>query len=138
MRVLLDTNILMDYLTEREPFYQDARQIVINCKNEQYEGVLAAHSIVDMFYILRKHFTNAERRKLLLALFKIFTIEAVDEEKLRIALKNESFEDFEDCLQVECAKAVSADIIVTRDKEFAAISSVPCVTPSEFCDMFDE
>ena len=41
-------------------------------------------------------------------------------------------------MQVECAKAVSADIIVTRDKEFAATSSVPCVTPSEFCDMFDE
>lgn len=47
MRILLDTNLLLDYLTEREPFYQAAYRIVLGCKNRDYEGIVAAHSIVE-------------------------------------------------------------------------------------------
>ena len=77
MQVLLDTNILMDYLTEREPFFPAAHKIVLCCKNKQYDGVVAAHSIVDMFFILRKHFTNAERRQMLLAFLEILKVKKV-------------------------------------------------------------
>ena len=99
MRILLDTNILMDYLTERDPFYPAAYQIILGCKNKRYDGVVAAHSIVDMFFILRKHFTASERRKLLLAFLGILRVVSIDEEKLRSALQNETFHDFEDCKQ---------------------------------------
>ncbi len=61
MRILLDTNVLIDYLTEREPFYQDARQILLACKNKQYDGVVAAHSIVDMFFTQTSHTYNKRR-----------------------------------------------------------------------------
>lgn len=132
MRILLDTNILMDYLTKREPFYQAAYQILLGCKNQDYAGVVAAHSIVDMFFILRKHFTNSERRKLLLAFLEILEVEAVDTEKLRIALENEAFADFEDCLQVECAKSTNVDFIVTRNVKDYTLSDIPILSPEQF------
>lgn len=132
MRILLDTNILMDYLTEREPFYSDAYQIISGCKNKRYEGVVAAHSIVDMFFILRKHFTVSERRKLLLAFLGILHVESIDEEKLRSALQNEAFNDFEDCLQTECAKSALVDYIVTRNGHDYARSEVPVLSPEQF------
>lgn len=137
MRILLDTNLLLDYLTEREPFYQAAYRIVLGCKNRDYEGIVAAHSIVDIFYILRKHFTNSERRKLLLAFFEILQVEAVDGEKLRTALKNGMFADFEDCLQVECAKSAAADFIITRNAKDYALSDVPILSPEQFVERFD-
>ena len=136
MRILLDTNVLIDYLTEREPFYQDARQILLACKNKQYDGVVAAHSIVDMFFILRKHFTHTERRKMLLAFFEILHVEAIDEEKLKIALKNEEFTDFEDCLQVECAKATQVDYIITRNVKDFELSETEVLSPKDFVEQF--
>lgn len=136
MKILLDTNILMDYLTERDPFYTAAHEIILRCKNQQCDGVVAAHSIVDMFFILRKHFTNVERRKMLLAFLELFTIEAVDEEKLRLALQNEPFTDFEDCLQTECAKSTQVDYIVTRNEKDYALSEVPTVSPELFVEKF--
>ena len=136
MRILLDTNILMDYLTEREPFFPAAYKIISGCKNKRYDGIVAAHAIVDMFFILRKHFTNAERRQMLLAFFEILTIEAIDEEKLRLALKNEPFTDFEDCLQVECAKTAQVDYIITRNEKDYALSEVPILSPEQFTETF--
>ena len=134
MRILLDTNILIDYLTEREPFYQDARRILLACKNKQYDGVVAAHSIVDMFFILRKHFTHTERRKMLLAFLEILHVEVIDEEKLKTALKNEEFTDFEDCLQVECAKAAQVDYIITRNVKDYGLSVTEVLSPKEFVE----
>ncbi|MBO6178155.1 MAG: PIN domain-containing protein [Selenomonadaceae bacterium] len=136
MQVLLDTNILMDYLTEREPFFHVAHKIVLWCKNKQYDGVVAAHSIVDMFFILRKHFTNAERRQMLLAFLEILKVESIDEEKLRLALRNEPFTDFEDCLQVECAKSAQVDYIITRNEKDYALSDIPVLSPEQFVEKF--
>ena len=135
MRILLDTNILLDYLTEREPFFPVAYQIISGCKNKEYDGVIAAHSIVDIFYILRKHFTSLERRKMLLAFMEFMTIEAVDESKLYRALKNEQFTDFEDCLQTECAKAMQVDCIITRNVKDYVFSDVTILSPDEFLEL---
>ena len=54
MKILLDTNILIDYLTIREPLFDEADQIVQLCTDEKLEGYVAAHAITDLFYILRK------------------------------------------------------------------------------------
>ena len=67
MRVLLDTNVLIDYLTEREPFFESAHKILMYCKSGKLDGIVAAHSISNIFYILRKYYTNKERREMLLA-----------------------------------------------------------------------
>ena len=105
-RILVDTNILLDYLLTRKPFYEDAKKIVAACTEGKIQGCIAAHSISsNMFYILRKDYSVKECREALSNLCLIFDVEGIDRDKILAGLMNESFLDFEDCLQTECAKA---------------------------------
>lgn len=135
LRILVDTNILLDYLLCREPYDQAARNIVIACKQKQASGCIAAHSVSNMFFILRKAFSIEERKSLLHNLCELFEVEGIDKTKILEALENEKFSDFEDCLQMECAKAFRADYIVTRNGDDFKDSKIPCIGPEEFCKM---
>ncbi|MBR2215515.1 MAG: PIN domain-containing protein [Selenomonadaceae bacterium] len=137
MRLMLDTNILMDYMTEREPFFPAVRKIILGCKNGEFDGIVSAHSLVDMFYILRKHFSNSERRKMLLAFGEFVQTESIDAEKLCAALQNDPFIDFEDCLVVECAKSAHVDFIITRNLKDYALSEVPVLSPEQLLEMIN-
>lgn len=135
LRILVDTNILLDYLLCREPYEQAARNIVIACKQKQVSGCIAAHSISNIFFILRKAFSAEERRSLLRNLCELFEVEGIDKAKILEALEDEKFSDFEDCLQMECAIAFRADYIVTRNCGDFKGSKIPCMEPEEFCKM---
>ncbi len=131
-KILIDTNVLLDYLLEREPFFEDAKGIIILCTEGNTKACIAAHSISNMFFVLRKDYTVKERRELLLNLCKIFDIEAIDEAKLLSGLANEEFSDFEDCLQMECAKSYGAEYIVTRNISDYSKSEIKAILPSEY------
>lgn len=135
IRILVDTNVLLDYLLCREPYDQGAKDIVMVCKQKKVLGCIAAHSISNMFFILRKVFSIEERRRLLRNLCELFAVEGIDETKILEALNNEKFSDFEDCLQMECAIAFQADYIVTRNGDDFKGSSIPCIEPNEFCKL---
>lgn len=136
MKVLIDTNVIMDVLVGREPFLQMSRFVVRLCDEGVIEGYLAAHSITNLFYMLRKYYDADECHDIVLNLFDIFTVVGIDESNLMAALKNKSFHDFEDCLQVECGKEVKADYIITRDLKDFTHSDIECLTPAEFHDIF--
>ena len=136
MKVLIDTNVLLDVLAERYPFYIPAKKIIDLCDFKKIKGVMSAHSVTNIFYILRKTFTQSETRDILLDLCSIIKIENIDEDKIISSLKNRNFKDFEDCLQMECAVSSNADYIITRDKKDFANSLIPCLTPDEFCNSF--
>lgn len=131
-KVLVDTNVLLDYLLIREPFYEDSYKIVSDCVDGKLDGCIAAHSISNMFFILRKDFEIKERREILINICKIFTVEGIDFEKILAGLYNKDFSDFEDCLQMECAKTFGADYIITRNVADYQNSEIPPVTPQEF------
>ena len=135
MRILLDTNVLLDYILLREPFTHDAQKIIELCQKEILHGVIAAQSVADMFYILRKDIPIEERRKILLCLCDILHVESIDKTKLVRALMNQDFSDFEDCLQSECAEAFKADYIITRNVRDYVGNKIPCLTPKDFCSM---
>lgn len=135
LRILVDTNVFLDYLLCREPYDKAARAIIIACKQKQVSGCIAAHSISNMFFILRKEFSIEERRSLLLNLCELFAVEGIDKAKILEALADERFPDFEDCLQKECAKAFRADYIVTRNCDDFRGSRIPSIEPEEFCKM---
>ena len=136
MRALIDTNVLIDYISHREPYYSTAFKIVDACDKSVFDGCIAAHSIPDIYYILRKSHTSAERREALRLMCKIFEVESLDKRKLVSALADESFTDFEDCLQSLSASEFRADYIVTRNPKDFARSAIPAITPDEFlqCD----
>ena len=102
MRVLVDTNVVMDALEGQAPFFDASNQVLKICALKQVEGYLAAHSITNLFYLFRKRYSNDECRDILLS---------IDTRKLKTALENRAFKDFEDCLQMECAKTIFADIV---------------------------
>lgn len=93
---------------------------------------IAAHSIPNMFFILRKDFTVKERREVLTNLYSIFDVEGIDKSKLLSGLSNEDFSDFEDCLQMECAKAYEAEYIVTRNVTDYATSEIKAIEPEDY------
>ena len=136
MRALIDTNVLIDYISEREPFFEVAYQIVTAAEQMSFEGCIAAHSVPDIFYILRKSIPDDERREALRRFCEIFEVVGIDKRKLLDALADESFTDFEDCLQSLCAADFHADYIVTRNPKDFARSDIPAITPEEFSRRF--
>ena len=129
-RVLIDTNILLDYLLTREPFYEVAKEVVRTCT----KGCIATHSITNMFFILRKDYDAEERREMLINLCTIFDVEGIDKNKLLVGLQNDDFTDFEDCLQTECAKAYGAEYIVTRNVADYSASEITAILPKDFLE----
>ena len=132
MVLLVDTNIIIDALANREPYADNAKKILEKCAAREVTGILAAHSIPNMFYIFRKNFSQDERRFLLKNLCNIFKISDLNAKKILAALENEKFVDFEDCLQEECAVESMADYIVTRNPADFANSRVKVILPEEF------
>lgn len=131
-KILIDTNVLLDYLLEREPFFEDARKVILSCTEGNTKGCIAAHSISNMFFILRKNYNVSERREILSNLCTIFDVEGIDKVKLLSGLANEDFSDFEDCLQMECARSYGAAYIVTRNVSDYFASDIKAIVPSEY------
>ena len=131
-KILIDTNILLDYLLEREPFFEDAKEVILTCTEGNTKGCIVAHSISNMFFILRRDYDAKERREVLKNLCMIFDVEGIDKTKLLLDLENEDFSDFEDCLQMECAKSYGAEYIVTRNVSDYSVSDIKAILPSEY------
>lgn len=138
MNVYIDTNIFIDHYSNRAPFFESANKIITLCKSRKLTGCLGAHTFTDIFYILRKEYSEDERRKLLTEMCDLFYVITLDEPKIKSALKNTAFRDFEDCLQAECAAACRADYIVTRNVEDFAGSRVKAITPEELIKLAEE
>ncbi len=132
MTILVDTNIILDVLMERKPYAESAKIIMTKCADREIIGYLAAHSIPNLFYILRKTYTIKERRRLIKNLCNVFRISDLNEKKILSAVENEEFPDFEDCLQEECAVEAMVDYIVTRNPNDYAKSRIKVVEPGEF------
>ena len=131
MLVLFDTNIILDILEKRSPFYDSSKSVLENCVSGNIKGYIALHSISNIFYILRKRYSAADRRKLLLNILDLLQIAGADHESVRNALQKEDFSDFEDCLQNECAKQIHADYIVTRNTNDFSASDTPAIIPDD-------
>jgi predicted nucleic acid-binding protein len=138
MVVLVDTNIILDCLTLREPFTSESAQILQICGEGKITGCIAAHSIANSFYILRKMFTPADRKGLFLALCEFMEIVNVEQSHILNALQNEKFDDFEDCVQLECAKTVGAEYIVTRNPADYINSDIPAIFPCELLSLIGQ
>ena len=134
-KILVDTNVLLDYLLGRDPFFEDAKKVILSCTEGDTKGCIAAHSISNMFFILRKDYTAGERREILSSLCTIFNVEGIDKAKLLAGLANEEFFDFEDCLQMECAKSYGAEYIVTRNVADYSASEIKAILPSEYLEL---
>ena len=132
--VLVDTSIFIDVLQDRIPFTDNSQAVIGLVTQKKIKGAVAAHSITNLWYILRKTHSDEERKNYLLSLFELFDVVSIDKNRLVAALEKSDFKDFEDCLQDECACAINADYIITRNAKDFESSMVKALTPEEFLE----
>jgi len=132
MVVLIDTDVLLDFLNKRTPYNAFADRIIDLCSDGIIKGYIASISIPNIFYIMRKDLAVKELRGLLLDLCDIVDIIGIGKQKIITSLLKEDFPDFEDCLQVECAKQVNADYIITRNVTDFSDSPIHAILPGDF------
>ena len=138
MRILIDTNDLIDYISYREPHAYNAKGVLTLCREKKIFACLAAQSIPDIFYNLRRDFSLSELKTILLSICHVLYIVGIDAYKIFAALEDGSFSDFEDCLQMECAIEYHADYIVTRNCADFSSSTIPAIEPTAFLALFTQ
>lgn len=132
MVVLIDTNILLNYITSREDKYlNESIKIVELCALGKLDGYIAFHTLSTLWYVLRKK-SDKERRDNLRDICTIFSVASASQTEIMDAIEKDSFADFEDCLQDKCAKEVGADYIITVNEKDFTNSEVNAINPSEF------
>ena len=115
MKILIDTNIILDLIQSREPFSENASKIINSCVKKENEGYISAHSLSDIFFILRKDKTVEERKALILNLCSFFIVIPEDKNFYTAVCQNNNWNDLEDGLKMKCTDFEKLDYIVTRD-----------------------
>ena len=132
MRILLDTNILINWLVETNLKHKDSSQIVKMCLKGTIEGFVTSHSLTDAFYVLRKyHHSIEDRKRFILIMVYNFTILTEDAQKFLEVLDDELFFDLEDGLQMKCAEYAHLDYIVTDNLKDFTTSTIPVLSIEE-------
>ncbi|MCL2832313.1 MAG: PIN domain-containing protein [Treponema sp.] len=136
LAILIDTDVLIDFLIDRKPFTKNSKEIIQKSRDGAVSAYMAAHSITNIFYILRKTYTVLERKKRLLDLCKFINVVDIKNELIINALTNKN-DDIEDNLQIECACAINADYIITRNIEHYKNSKIPVMLPQDFLGLLN-
>lgn len=133
LNILIDTNVVLDFILHRQPFYSAAENIVETANLKIISAYVSASSVTDVYYLARRELRDRNLALQLLKNFlKIVKVAAVSEKEIESAL-NLSWRDFEDAVQYSVAKSNEMDYIITRNTEDFSGSEVAVVTPEDFC-----
>ena len=132
MRVLIDTNVILDVLLAREEFKDESGMILAMLEHGRCKGFVSATSVTDIYYISRKTFHDREKAlsviREMLAFSKILK---ADEKSIRMAVDLQ-WKDFEDSVQYAVAKRSRIGAIITRNTKDYSLSKIPVYTPHDF------
>jgi predicted nucleic acid-binding protein len=130
VRVLFDTNVVLDHLLEREAYVDTAERLLGLVDTGALEGVICSTTATTIHYLAAKAVGATAAMGYLRELLAIFDVAPVDREVLRAAL-DLGFPDFEDAVLHEAARGAGAAAIVTRNGKDFARSVIPVFSPSE-------
>ncbi len=136
MKVLIDTNIILDVLCDRGELACESLKVWKYCEVGKITGCVSAISVPNIAYILRKELDPDKTKEIIERLFLIFDIIELKPDDLRKAA-DMKFSDFEDALQSVCAARINADFIVTRNIRDFSASKVTAVKPSELLERIE-
>ncbi len=131
MKVFLDTNVLVDVLTHREPFYADSARVWTLAETGQIEGAISALSFPNVSYVVRRLKGREATQEYLRTLRDLFEPAALDSQVINQALDSRLV-DFEDALQWFSALRCGAECLVTRNIAHFPSKDIPVMTPAEF------
>jgi len=135
MNVLLDTNVLLDFMLDREPFVGYAEKVFEVAKNYEIQLFMSATTITDLYYIIRKEKNKDRALSLIEDLLQFVEVAAVDKAVIFHALYSE-FSDFEDAVQEGAAKYANISIIVTRNEADFTQSDLDIYPPETFVKLY--
>lgn len=127
-RILLDTNIVLDVLLDRKPYVDASAALWAAVETGFAEGMLAAHAVTTIHYLIRREMGNAKSGRTISAILRVFRVAAVNCEVIRQALEL-PVSDFEDAVTAAAAGFAGCDYIVTRDPKGFRGSPIPSLTP---------
>jgi predicted nucleic acid-binding protein len=128
MRLLLDTNILLDVLMSRQPHAAMSDAVWSAVETRQTQGLLSAHAITTIHYLYSRHADKARADRTVAGLLKVFSIATVNQAVIEEASAMR-LPDFEDAVTACAAQHAGCDLIVTRDPRGFRGSTIPPVSP---------
>ncbi len=134
IRVLFDTNILLDVLLDRQPFVGASQELWAAIEERKAEAFISAHAVTTIHYFLAKAVGNARAKRSLGAILSVFQAAAIDGSVVQSALQAGD-SDFEYAVSAAAAHSQHCDYIVTRNLKGFRKSPVPAVTPGALLAM---
>jgi predicted nucleic acid-binding protein len=136
MRVLVDLNVIVDVLQNRQPFYEDSARVIDAVARGEVMGWLAAHSVTTLFYVISRTRNRETAVQAVTSLLESFTVAKVDDAVIRDALSM-GWKDFEDAVQMASAGAEGVDYLITRNVKDFQSGSVPVIQLAAFLALLD-
>lgn len=133
MQVLIDTNVILDVLLNRNPFVQDAVKI-LKIPEDNMQKFVSASAVTDIYYIAYQEIRDKIKVKdLIKTLLQVVHVADVAEANILAAL-NSDWTDFEDSVQNSVAESHNYDVIITRNKGDYNKSNLQLFSPKEFLE----
>ena len=136
-RILFDTNIVLDVLLDRQPYVEASAAAWAAVETGISEGMLAAHAVTTIHYLVRKEMGNIKARRIVSAILRVFGVATVDSAVVQEALQL-PFSDFEDAVTAAAARLAGCECIVTRDPRGFRGSPVRSLTPEAVTPLLDK
>lgn len=134
--MMIDTNIFLDVLLKREPFYFASKSVLKLCEEKKVQGFLSASAVTDIFYLVRKYLHSVEGAyQAIGSVLDIVKVLSVTNEEVLTAYVQRA-DDFEDCLLATCAKANQCEAIVTRNKKDFLDFEITLFSPEEVLELY--
>lgn len=131
-RLLIDTNIVIDLLSKRDKYYDEAADLFSRADKKELELTISSLTFANTNYILSKLKSAKEAREILRKFKVLVELLSLDDKITELALSDDNFPDFEDGLQYYSAIENQIDIIITRNKKDFKNSKIPVLTAKEF------
>jgi len=136
VKLFIDTNLLLDVLAERKPFYASAARVWSLCETRACEGLVSAISFNNVFYIVRRARNADVAHRALILMRNVFSSVAPDQQILNQAIDSD-IPDFEDAIQFFSAQRAGADYLLTRNAPDFPKTLLPIMAPDEFLVLMD-
>lgn len=130
LKVLIDLNLILDVLQKREPFYAASARVLACAETGLVEGIVAAHSLTTLFYLVAKDQSAGRARVAVTELLQFLSVAPVDHATVEHAL-NLPYDDFEDAVQMMAAVQAGAQYLVTRNVRDYKAGPLLALQPAE-------
>jgi predicted nucleic acid-binding protein len=130
VKLLLDTNVILDVLANRQPHWRDSAQVLSFIEAGRVQGLIAAHSVTTVHYLLSKHLTRKKAQTAIAQLLDLLHVAPVDHTVILRALAL-GWRDFEDAVQAAAALGARATHLITRNPRDFSPLTITVLTPEE-------